>query len=464
MKLPRVVRSVVALKVMLLAGLLFSATRITAPTTFQFSAGELTAKVSPAIPGGRVMLDLGPFGELSWHTHRTPVDVKASFIIGRNPRALPDLEQLRDLRVEFLLRKLPWLALTGMFFGLLLVDGTIRVRGLAAGIGAASAIAAGGLIVGATIFTFDAKGLDHPSYRGPIEDAPRVLAILKEIGKDVAGARRNINKVAEGLERLHEQIVDSAAPLDTRPTVRMLVISDIHNNPLGLLIAQQLVKQFDTPIVLNAGDFTDRGTKPEAELFSRFGALAPRQIVVGGNHEDRPTMDLIRRMKGVTILEHDRTDLVDLGNGITILGDSDPNSYTISSDPFDPTAQAQIPASCAALLGRWQETHPTILMVHDPRQGACAAAEAKKDQQPLVFVWGHTHKQALSVDGTVLQISDGTSGANGIKSNVSGTFGFGLLEFDAETHEVASACVYQFDDPAHLAESQCLVSPLEPPQ
>ena len=464
MKLPRALRSVVLWKVVLLAGLLFSATRIVAPTTFQFSAGELTAKVSPAIPGGRVLLDLGPFGELSWHTHRTPVDVRASFVIGRNPRALPDLEQLRDLRVEFLLRKLPWLALTGVFFGLLLVDGRIRVRAIAAGVGAVSVMAAGGLLVGATILTFDAKGLDRPSYRGPIEDAPRVLSILKEVGRDVAGARRNINKVAQGLERLHTQIVDSAAPIDTRPTVRMLVISDIHNNPLGLLIAQQLVKQFGTAIVLNAGDSTDRGTQPEAELFARFGDLAPRQIVVGGNHEDIPTMNRIRTMKGVTLLEHDRTDFADLGNGITILGDSDPNSYTVSSDPFDPTAQAQIPASCAALLGRWEQTHPTILMVHDPRQGACAAEEAKKEQQPLVFVWGHTHKQALSVNGTVLQLSDGTSGANGIKSNVSGTFGFGLLEFDAETHEVASACVYQFDDPAHLAGSQCLVSPLAQPE
>ncbi|TMK20982.1 MAG: hypothetical protein E6G68_03970, partial [Actinobacteria bacterium] len=362
-------------------------------------------------------------------------------------------------RVEFLLRKMPWLALTGALAALLLIEGSLRRRGLAAGIGASIVLAAGGLLVGATILTFDAKGLDHPHYRGPIEDAPRVLAILKEVGRDVAGARRNINKVAQGLERLHAQIVNSAAPVDPRPTIRMLVISDIHNNPLGLLIAQELVKRFDASVVLNAGDFTDRGTQPEAELFARFGALTPRQIVVGGNHEDAPTMDRIRKIKGVTVLEHSRTDLVDLG-GISVLGDSDPNSYGISADPFDPVARAQIPASCAALLGRWQETRPTILMVHDPRMGACAAQEAKAEKQPLVFVWGHTHRQELSVDGSVLQISDGTSGANGIKSNISGTYGFGLLEFDAETHEVASACVYQFDDPAHLAESSCLVSPL----
>jgi predicted phosphodiesterase len=461
MKAPRALRSAVLLKVILLAGLLFSASRVVAPATFQFSAGKLDVRVTPAVPGGKIMLDLGPFGELSWRTHRTPLNVRAAFVVGRSPRALPALSELRDLRVAFLLRKLPWLALTGAFAALLVVEGPRRRRGVAAGIGAAATIALGGLLVGGTILTFDARALDRPHYRGPIEDAPRVLAILKEVSRDIAGARRNINKVAEGLERLHSQIVSSAAPIEQRPTVRYLVISDVHNNPLGLLIAKELVDRFAVKVVLNAGDFTDRGSEPEAELFARFGALAPRQIVVGGNHEDRPTMDRIRRVPGVTVLERGATDLVDL-DGVTVLGDSDPNSYGISSNPFDPAALAEIPIRCVGLKDRWIQTHATILMVHDPKMGACAAEEARTEKRPLVFVWGHTHKAALAVNGMVLELSDGTSGANGIKTPKPAPYGFGLIEFDAETHEVASACVFQFDDPAHLSETTCLVSPLTP--
>jgi len=445
----------------LLGGLLFCASRAVAPETFEFSAGQVTARVTPAIPGGAVLLDLGPFGELSWHTHSAPLNVRASFVIAKKPRELPDLGELRDLRVAYLIRKLPWLALTGALVGLLLIEGSPRRRGVAAGIGAAGVLAAGGLLVGLTILTFDAKGLDRPHYRGPIEDAPRVLSILKEVGRDVAGARRNINKVAEGLERLHAQIVSSAVPIEPRPVVRFLVMSDIHNNPLGMLVAQELVSRFDVKVVLNAGDFTDRGTEPEAELFARFGSLAPRQIVVGGNHEDRPTMDRIRKVKGVTVLERSATDLVDL-DGVTVFGDSDPNSYGISSNPFDPAALAEIPTRCAELRTRWENTHATILMVHDPRMGSCVADAARAQHIPLVFIWGHTHKEALSVNGTVLELSDGTSGANGIKTPKAAPYGFGLLEFDATTHEVASACVFQFDDPAHLKETSCLVSPLTP--
>src|SRR2546425_7844730 len=107
---------------------MFSASRVLAPTTFAFSAGELTARVTPAIPGGAVVLDLGPFGELSWHAYRAPLNVRTSFVIGRSPRSLPHLDQLRDLRVEFLLRKLPWLALTGALIGLLVVEGAPKRR------------------------------------------------------------------------------------------------------------------------------------------------------------------------------------------------------------------------------------------------------------------------------------------------------------------------------------------------
>lgn len=430
--------------------------------TFPFSSGDLVVRVSPAVPGGAVILDLGPFGELSWRTHNTPVNVRASFIVGQRPRELPNLADIRDLRVAFLFRKLPWLALGGAFGGLLVVPlGSVRRRALAAGIGAGGTLAAGALLVGATIFTFNAKALDRPHYRGPIEDAPRVLSILKEVGRDVAGARRNINKVAEGLQRLHAQIVSSAAPVQSGPTLRVLVVSDLHNNPLGLLIAQELVRNFDVNAVLNAGDFTDRGTEPEAELFARFGSLAPKQVVVGGNHEDRPTMDRIKRVAGVTVLESGGTDVVDLG-GVTVLGDSDPNSYGISSNPFDPAAQAEIPVRCDQLRSRWLTTHATIVMVHDPKMGTCVADAAREANLPLVFVWGHTHKPALDVNGTVLEMSDGTSGANGIKTPKPAPYGFGLLEFDATTHAISSACIFQFDDPAHLRETSCLVDPLTP--
>lgn len=462
MRSPAFFASRPVIRAALLVAFGLSASRIVAPVAFPFSSGELVVRVTPSIPGGRVTLDLGPFGALSWKTHRSPLDVRAAFVIGERPRDLPGLAEIRDLRFAFLLRKLPWLALTGAFAGLMVVDATSRRRrAVAAGSGALVFLVAGTALVGATVLTFDARALAEPRYRGPIEDAPRVLEVLREVSRDVAGARRNINKVAEGLLRLHAQI--TARPgAPSGPTMRFLVISDVHNNPVGLLIAKEVADRFGARVTLNAGDLTDRGTEPEAELFARFGDVTPRQIVVGGNHEDRATLDRLKRIPGVTLLERGGTDLIDV-DGVTVLGDTDPNAYGIASDPLNALADAEIPARCEELRQRWIGTGAIVVMVHDRRQGVCAAEAARFASRPLVFVRGHDHKPLLAVDGTMLEISVGTSGANGIKTPKNAPYGFGLLEFDPTTHRLVSACLFAFDDPAHLRETTCRIEPFSAP-
>jgi predicted phosphodiesterase len=450
-------------RAVLLIGFALCAGRIFAPVSFPFSSGELVVRVTPNLPGGTVALDLGPFGELSWNTHTAPLDVRASFVIGERPRGLPDLADLRDLRLAFLIRKLPWLALAGALAGLLVAGATRRRRlVVASGAGAMTFLVAGALVVGATIFTFDARALEQPRYRGPIEDAPRVLEVLSEVSRDLAGARRNINKVAEGLLRLHAQITSRPGAV-SGTTTKILVLSDIHNNPLGLLIAQELAERFGATAALNAGDFTDRGTETEAELFVRFGTVTPRQIVVGGNHEDRATLDRIRTMPGITLLELGGTDTAEVA-GIAVLGATDPNAYGIASDPRNDLADVEIPVRCQELAQRFVSSAARIVLVHDRRLGECAAEAARAAQRPLVFVRGHDHKPMLAVDGTVLELSVGTSGANGVKTPVEAPYGFGLLEFDPNSGELVSACLFAFDDPAHLRETSCRMSPFDPPE
>lgn len=463
MRIPALLRSRAVQRAVLLVGFALCAGRIFAPVSFPFSSGELVVRVTPNIPGGTVALDLGPFGRLSWNTHTAPLDVHASFVIGQRPRGLPALSELRDLRFAFLIRKLPWLAAAGALAGLLVADAIGRKRrAIAGGVGALTFLSAGALVVGATVFTFDSHALEEPHYRGPIEDAPRVLEVLGEVSRDLAGARRNINKVAEGLLRLHSQITARPGPTGG-PTIRFIVVSDVHNNPIGFLIGQELAERFGARVTLNAGDFTDRGSEPEAELFARFGAVTERQVVVGGNHEDAATLDRVRRMPGVTLLESRATDLVEV-EGIGILGDSDPNAYGIASDPRNDLADAEFPARCEELRERLLATTARIILVHDRRLGECAADAARAIARPLVFVRGHDHKPLLSVDGGVLELSPGTSGANGIKTPASAPYGFGLLEFDPNTGELLSACLFAFDDPAHLRETSCRIAPLTPPE
>jgi predicted phosphodiesterase len=213
--------------------------------------------------------------------------------------------------------------------------------------------------------------------------------------------------------------------------------------------------------VLNAGDVTDRGTLAEAELFARFADLGVPQVVVGGNHEDVPALERIARIPRTTVLQARAKDLAQIA-GIAILGDSDPNATSISDDPFSPEVQRAMPMLCEALRDRFLAVRPQVVMVHDPRQGACAAAEAQRDGIPLVFVWGHLHKPAYSSANGVVSISPGTSGANGIKTGQPAPYGFALLEFNPQSRALTSACTFAFDAPGSVRETSCHLQPPSP--
>jgi predicted phosphodiesterase len=448
-------RSPIVFRLALLAGLIFASSRVVAPVTFHLGSGDLSLRLRPDLPGGRVILPLGPFGELSWHTHRSPLDVEASFVLSPNPRQLPELDELGDIRLGFLARKLFWLVLVGAFAGAVLVESDLRARLRAVGLGAASAAGLFGLVLGVSALTFNDRALADPAYRGPIKDVPRVIQLLKEVQRDWAGVRRNINKVVAGLERIHRQIV-AAGPVVPQATVKLLVVSDVHNNPLGLIIAKQLVERFDVSGVLNAGDFTDRGTIPEAELFARFAAFGVPQVIVGGNHEDVPTLRRVQRMRDSVLLQPGR-DTARIA-GLTVLGDTDPNAYFIGDDPRNREAERQIPLVCERLRERFLVVHPEILLVHDPRMGECASRTAEEMELPLLFVWGHLHRPAYAQNGTVVSVSPGTSGANGIKTPRAAPYGFSLLEFDAQKR-VVSVCTFLFEDPTTLSETSCHIQP-----
>jgi predicted phosphodiesterase len=168
-------------------------------------------------------------------------------------------------------------------------------------------------------------------------------------------------------------------------------------------------------------------------------------------------------MSGVSFLEASSTDLVAV-DGIAILGDTDPNAYGIASDPRNDLADAEFPARCERLAERFLSGAARIVLVHDRRLGECAADAARESGRTLVFIYGHDHKPFLGVDRGVLELDPGTSGANGIKTPTNAPYGFGLLEFDPANGDLFSACLFSFDDPAHLRETTCRIEPFAPPE
>lgn len=440
------------LRAAILGALLLCAGQAVAPETFRFRSADVVIRLAPDLPGGRLTLGLGPFGELSWRTHQGPISVEATFLIRPQAPDLPKPEEFRDLRYAFLLRKAPWLLAFGGLAGALLVEGRRRRRAIVVGAAGTTSLAL--LLVGIAALTFNARALSTPRYRGPIADAPRVIELLREVQRDWAGVQHNINRAVDGLERLHSQVVGAvaAAPADT---TRLLLVSDLHNNPIGLLIARELAERFDVDGVLDAGDVTDRGTAIEGELFARFGDLGLPHAIAPGNHEDRQTVARISRVPGVAILSAEGSDVADVA-GVRVLGDADPNATTVGSAPAAPDAAAVI---CERLRVRWIETRTPVLLVHDPAMAECAANEAEAAARALVVAVGHTHAQGYEERGAVIVVNPGTSGANGFKSDVDSPYGFALIDLDPERGTPVSVCLFQFDDPATLRQTTCHLSP-----
>ncbi|MEE4276551.1 MAG: metallophosphoesterase, partial [Thermoleophilia bacterium] len=434
--------AVVALRIAALAAVAFCLVMLLAPGTYRVPRGSVTFELRPALPGGRIVMPLGPAGVLALQSHRTPVDVSVDY---RLPDEVPTLSE-----AESLLRGLPefemsartafqrfvsgkafWLLGLGAGVGLL-IAGPRRFETalLAAGFGAAGALALGGAFALVTLATVDHT--PEVRYEGLASNVPRLLPLLRGLEAQEAGRLERLPEYVEGLQLvaldLQREIEGSDRPADVR---RVLLFSDLHTNVFGMRYAARLALGGDDPVdlVLVAGDVTDGGTRDEAELFLRLFS-PPKGIpvlLIGGNHEDRPAMDAFTQ-SDFTVLDWESAAAA----GLTVYGVSDPlaASSQVDSDTELLAAQEE------RLAALWPELDtPDVLMVHDVRQAERTIELAEEAGEPLVVAYGHDHVLAVSQRGAVVLVDPGTSGASGYGSLGRGEeipYTFQLLDFSLE--------------------------------
>ncbi len=410
------------LRVALVLVVAFSVVQLQAAVSYRVSAGSVTFQLRPAWPGGDLIMPLGPAGQLSLHTHRTPVDVimdyrlpeQTAALFGEEPAQLPRLEGgARAAFARYLLGRIPWLLLAGAAAGLLVVRHPSRRRrfwGLAGG--AAAALLLGGALAFASYATLDRS--PSVQYAGLASRVPAVLPLLRALssGGDQTDRLGRLQDFLAGLEAVATQLDTSPGGPPRSDVVRLLLASDIHDNVFGARAAARLAAGGGRPVdgILFAGDLTDRGSAEEAQLFLRaFGRPPAPVLLVGGNHEDAPAMRVFRRA-GYREL-HGRLAIVD---GVSVLGASDPAASTpqISSD-----AQA-LAADAVRLDGLWRVDlpHPQVLLVHDVRQAADTIASAKDQGASLVVAYGNDHVAGVTADDGVVQVDAGTAGASGYEA------------------------------------------------
>src|SRR3954451_20156940 len=233
--------------------------------------------------------------------------------------------------------------------------------------------------------TWRPEALSQPTYTGLLVNANSLIGNAQDIVARFDAYRASLEDLVANVGTLYATISALPAPGGTGRTVALLHVSDLHLNPAGFDLVEQVVTQFHVDGVLDTGDITDWGSQPENQLISSVGDLDVPYVYIRGNHDSPTTAALFASQPNATVLDDSVTTVA----GIEIAGMPDP-LFTPDKSTGDDHAGDDLLAASGKKLADLVDTLPEvpdIALVHDPKQAAPLDGAV-----PLVLA-GHTHKR-----------------------------------------------------------------------
>jgi predicted phosphodiesterase len=430
------------LRMVLVLLLIVVVVQVFAPATYRLAEGLVTFQLAPSWPGGKVIMPLGPAGVLQLATHRTPVNLKLDFTLSDSVPSVSEaqalLRGLPTLRLDaaaafrsFLESRIPWLLLLGALVGVLVANGGqrwLRRTLLHALYGVALVTVLTAAFAGVTYLTFDST--PAVQYQGLAKNLPRVIELVRRINADSGATQNGIKDFVRGIETVAVQL-GSPAKIPAGDVTRVLVVSDVHDNVVGMILASSLVRNRTDPfsMVLLAGDLTDRGMKAEAQLFTHeFSSDGVPVLMVGGNHEDAPAMKVFKAA-GYHVLDGWAESL----GSLSVFGVTDPMAWSLEATPDEKL----LDDGAQGALDRFKrlESPPQVFLVHNLAEARPVIDYAKEQGLALTVVYGHDHVASVKREGTVTLVDGGTSGASGyltLGQEGSPPYTFQILDFSKE--------------------------------
>lgn len=374
---------------------------------------DVAMSLRPSWSGGTVV-DIPPLGTLRLDTHRGPLRLDAQVSRLRPEPARRLIEHPNELE-----------RLTTTIGGEVR-HGVIMVAARAAGLGVGCAALAGlvvfrswryGLRTGAVGFgavlavgalavtTFNPQSVVEPRFTGLLASAPQVVGDAQNLVRRFDTYRAQLAQIVGNVSRLYS--ATSALPIyEPDPTtLRVLHVSDIHLNPVAWSVIRSVVRQFQIQVIVDTGDLTDHGSKPEDKFISEIHKLKIPYVFIRGNHDSGETQQAVAKQSNATVL----TGTMKQVAGLRIWGAGDPRftpDKTTRDDSVGASAMQQTGQRLATGL-RNSGLTPDIVLLHDPDE-----AQAFNGSAPLVLS-GHTHQRAtrLLSSGTRLFVQGSTGGA-----------------------------------------------------
>ena len=402
-------RVLVALTGALIAVLLFG--RISAPI------GPFDATLAFRPAGGGATVGVPPLGALSVDVYDGPlrldvalqrVDQERARALAADPVRLAGVVDQVSEDLQSAVVRLVWttagLALAGAAVTSFAVTRRRREPAIAAGITAVLLVGTGGL--GAA--TWRPEALSQPTYTGLLVNATSLIGSAEDIVARFDAYRASLEDIVGNVGTLYSALSSLPAPAGDGETVALLHVSDLHLNPSGFDLVEQVVEQFGVDGVLDTGDITDWGSQPENRLITSVGALGVPYVYIRGNHDSATTAALVAAQPNATVLDASTVTVA----GIEIAGTPDPRFTPDKSTGDDDAGDDVLERSGEELAEVIEDLPgpPAVTMVHDPKQ-----ARPLDGLVPLVLA-GHTHSRDVSeLDGGTLLMVEGSTGGAGLR-------------------------------------------------
>jgi len=253
-----------------------------------------------------------------------------------------------------------------------------------------------------TFLPYNLTAFDKPEYFGTLKAAPWLIDIWNKGISQINVLRQQIKDMSDGISMVFSRM-DSVASTE-ESVVRVLHVSDIHNNPAAFDFMEQIVNNFNVDLVIDTGDITDYGTILEDMVIKNLSNLSVPYIFVAGNHDSPNTIEMLKAIDNVTVLDGEMINV----KGINILGFGDARSKILNIDSSDEDDNLKLSTAIREKLPSLDEK-PHILAVHNP--------DATKELAGLtpIILNGHVHKASLEKEKGSLIINAGTTGAAGIR-------------------------------------------------
>lgn len=257
-----------------------------------------------------------------------------------------------------------------------------------------------------SVSTWRPQALAQPTYTGLLVDANSLIGDARDVLARFDAYRASLRELVTNVSTLYATLSTLPPPDRMNGSTVLLHVSDLHLNPAGFDLVEQLVDQFPVDAVLDTGDITDWGSEPENAIVERVGALDVPYVFVRGNHDSATTAGLLAAQPDVTVLDGTATTVA----GLTVVGTRGPR-YTPDGD--DPASLASLEQTGEELAGfvRTLPEPPDVALVHDPDQAPPLA-----DAVPLVLA-GHTHdREVRDLDGDTRLMVQGSTGGAGLRA------------------------------------------------